>query len=67
VAAVQLSGGCLAVNLPLNQRRSCRGCLCAFFLANTHYVIKKNWHQRHFDTLGFGSRLADAVAKSMGS
>ena len=27
----------------------------------------KNWHQKHFDTLEFGSRLADAVAKGMGS
>jgi uncharacterized membrane protein len=37
-------------------------------LANTHtMLLKKNWHQRHFDTLGFGSRLADVVAKSMGS
>jgi uncharacterized membrane protein len=30
-------------------------------------LAKKDWHQKHFDTLGFGSRLADAVAKSMGS
>jgi uncharacterized membrane protein len=28
---------------------------------------RNNWHQKHFDTLGFGSRLADGVAKSMGS
>ncbi|MBU0940209.1 MAG: DUF1003 domain-containing protein [Bacteroidetes bacterium] len=27
----------------------------------------KNWHQKHFETLEFGSRLADAVAKGMGS
>jgi len=27
----------------------------------------KNWHQKHFDTLEFGSKLADAVAKGMGS
>jgi len=27
----------------------------------------KNWHDKHFETLGFGSRLADAVAKGMGS
>jgi len=27
----------------------------------------KNWHEKHFDTLGFGSRLADSVAKGMGS
>lgn len=26
-----------------------------------------NWHEKHFETLGFGSRLADAVAKDMGS
>jgi uncharacterized membrane protein len=30
-------------------------------------LLKKNWYQRHFDTLGFGGRLADVVAKSMGS
>jgi uncharacterized membrane protein len=30
-------------------------------LANTHTMLLKNWHQRHFDTLGFGSRLADVV------
>ena len=30
-------------------------------------LAKKNWHQKHFEALGFGSRLADAVAKSMGS
>jgi uncharacterized membrane protein len=27
----------------------------------------KNWHDKHTETLGFGSRLADAVAKGMGS
>lgn len=27
----------------------------------------KNWHEEHFKTLGFGSRLADSVAKGMGS
>ena len=27
----------------------------------------KTWHQIHFDSLGFGSRLADSVAKGMGS
>jgi hypothetical protein len=37
------------------------------FIKYTYYVIKKNWHQRHFDTLGFGSRLLTSVAKSMGS
>ena len=30
-------------------------------------LTRKNWHDKHFETLGFGSRLADAVAKSMGS
>ncbi len=27
----------------------------------------KNWHEKHFEALGFGSRLADSVAKGMGS
>lgn len=27
----------------------------------------KTWHEKHFDSLGFGSRLADSVAKGMGS
>ena len=27
----------------------------------------KNWHDKHRETLGFGSRLADSVAKGMGS
>jgi len=27
----------------------------------------KNWHEEHIETLGFGSRLADSVAKGMGS
>lgn len=27
----------------------------------------KNWHQKHYDNLEFGSRLADSVAKGMGS
>lgn len=27
----------------------------------------KNWHEKHVETLSFGSRLADAVAKGMGS
>nr|WP_315146777.1 DUF1003 domain-containing protein [uncultured Flavobacterium sp.] len=26
-----------------------------------------NWHEKHIQTLGFGSRLADSVAKGMGS
>ncbi len=26
-----------------------------------------NWHEKHVGTLGFGSRLADSVAKGMGS
>ncbi len=29
--------------------------------------IKKNWHQKHHETLSFGSHLADSVAKGMGS
>jgi uncharacterized membrane protein len=29
--------------------------------------IRKNWHEKHRETLGFGSRLADSVAKGMGS
>ncbi|MBA0883259.1 DUF1003 domain-containing protein [Flavobacterium undicola] len=29
--------------------------------------INKNWHQQHYDSLAFGSRIADAVAKGMGS
>ncbi len=28
---------------------------------------KKNWHQQHKESLGFGSRLADSVANGMGS
>ena len=27
----------------------------------------KNWHQKHRDELDYGSRIADAVAKGMGS
>lgn len=27
----------------------------------------KNWHEEHIETLGFGSRLSDSVAKGMGS
>lgn len=27
----------------------------------------KDWHQKHYDSLEFGSRVADAVAKGMGS
>ncbi|MCX6239757.1 MAG: DUF1003 domain-containing protein [Bacteroidia bacterium] len=27
----------------------------------------KNWHEKHVETLSFGSRLADSVAKGMGS
>lgn len=27
----------------------------------------KNWHEKHVEALTFGSRLADAVAKGMGS
>lgn len=29
--------------------------------------INKDWHQKHYDSLEFGSRIADAVAKGMGS
>jgi uncharacterized membrane protein len=28
---------------------------------------QKNWHEKHISTLTFGGRVADAVAKSMGS
>lgn len=28
---------------------------------------KKNWHEKHKQSLGFGGRLADSVAKGMGS
>ncbi|PWA03997.1 DUF1003 domain-containing protein [Flavobacterium psychrotolerans] len=28
---------------------------------------QKNWHEKHVETLSFGSRLADVVAKGMGS
>lgn len=27
----------------------------------------KNWHQKHYDSLAFGSKVADIVAKGMGS
>lgn len=30
-------------------------------------VIQKNWHERHYNTLSYGSRLADTLAKGMGS
>lgn len=30
-------------------------------------VNHKNWHEKHAETLSFGSRLADVVAKGMGS
>ena len=29
--------------------------------------ISKNWHQQHYDSLELGSRIADSVAKGMGS
>lgn len=29
--------------------------------------VQKNWHEKHKETLGFGSRLADSVANGMGS
>jgi uncharacterized membrane protein len=30
-------------------------------------TTQKNWHEQHDVTLGYGSRLADSVAKGMGS
>ncbi|MFI0490640.1 DUF1003 domain-containing protein [Flavobacterium sp.] len=30
-------------------------------------INHKNWHEKHVETLSFGSRLADSVAKGMGS
>jgi uncharacterized membrane protein len=30
-------------------------------------INHRNWHEKHFETLSFGSRLADSVAKGMGS
>ncbi|WP_367768147.1 DUF1003 domain-containing protein [Flavobacterium sp. WC2421] len=30
-------------------------------------IKTNNWHQKHLETLEFGSRLADSVAKGMGS
>jgi uncharacterized membrane protein len=30
-------------------------------------VNHKNWHEKHIEALEFGSRLADSVAKGMGS
>jgi uncharacterized membrane protein len=30
-------------------------------------INHKNWHEKHVETLGFGSRLADSVARGMGS
>ncbi len=30
-------------------------------------INHKNWHEKHIETLSFGSRLADSVAKGMGS
>ena len=29
--------------------------------------LRKDWHQRHHETLKFGDHLADSVAKGMGS
>lgn len=29
--------------------------------------IQKNWHAKHLDSLNFGNRIADAVARGMGS
>jgi uncharacterized membrane protein len=34
---------------------------------STNMASKKNWHEQHDETLGFGSRLADSVANGMGS
>jgi len=30
-------------------------------------INHRNWHEKHIETLSFGSRLADSVAKGMGS
>ena len=30
-------------------------------------TTRKNWHEKHVETLSFGSRLADSVANGMGS
>jgi uncharacterized membrane protein len=30
-------------------------------------ITKKNWHETHQESRGFGQRLADSVAKGMGS
>lgn len=30
-------------------------------------INHKNWHEKHVETLSFGSRLADSVARGMGS
>ncbi|MDD4971235.1 MAG: DUF1003 domain-containing protein [Paludibacter sp.] len=30
-------------------------------------AVQKNWHAKHVETLGFGGKIADAVAKGMGS
>lgn len=30
-------------------------------------INRKNWHEKHHETLEFGNRLADAVANTMGS
>ena len=29
--------------------------------------LRKNWHEKHKESMGFGSRLADSVANGMGS
>ena len=29
--------------------------------------IKKNWHAKHAESMSFGNRIADSVAKGMGS
>jgi len=33
----------------------------------TKSEIRKTWHDKHFESLGIGGRIADAVAKGMGS
>ena len=30
-------------------------------------AVQKNWHAKHVETLDFGGKIADAVAKGMGS
>jgi uncharacterized membrane protein len=37
------------------------------FKTNTDMEQQKTWHQEHIESLGYGQRLADAVANGMGS